>query len=266
MLKNYIKIAWRNLQRNKAHTLINIAGLSVGLACSLLILLWVQNELSIDAYHKNGDRLYKVYKREYYDNKIEGNYDTPALMADELKKVFPEVEYATVTASDNAEYSFKAGNKIFRMEGTSASADLFKMFSYPLLQGSPQTALNSISSISISNKMAVMFFGNAAAAMGKTIRYDNKKDFIVTAVFKDIPKNSSRTFDYVINWDEYLVENPGSRRWDNSGPLTYVMLRKGADPVLVDNKLKHFADHYGKSKASYRKENALQRYDQVYLH
>ena len=77
MIKNYFKIAWRNLVKNKVHSFINIAGLSVGLACSLLILLWVQNELSVDAFHKNGSRLYKVYEREYYKDHVDGNYDTP---------------------------------------------------------------------------------------------------------------------------------------------------------------------------------------------
>ena len=95
MLKNYLKIAWRNLIKNKAHSLINIAGLSVGLACSLLILLWVQNELSMDQYHTNGKRLYSVYETQYVDNKVEGQYSTPGLLPEELKKQIPEIEAST---------------------------------------------------------------------------------------------------------------------------------------------------------------------------
>src|SRR5580698_5685073 len=101
MIRNYLKVAWRNMLRNKAHTFINIAGLSVGLACSLLILLWVQNELSIDAYHSNGDRLYQVFEREYYDHKVDGNYDTAPMLAAELKKKIPEIEYAVTLEEDN---------------------------------------------------------------------------------------------------------------------------------------------------------------------
>ena len=94
MVRNYFKTAWRSLINNKAHSFINIAGLSVGLACSLLIFLWVQNELSVDAFYKNNDKLYKVYEREYYKDHIDGDYDTPGLLAEELKKKIPEVEDA----------------------------------------------------------------------------------------------------------------------------------------------------------------------------
>ncbi|MEO6978584.1 MAG: ABC transporter permease, partial [Mucilaginibacter sp.] len=95
MIRNYLKIAWRNLVKNKAHTFINIAGLSVGVVCSLLILLWVQNELSIDAFHKNSARLFSVYERQYYDHKAHGTYNTPGPTAEEMKKIIPEVQYAT---------------------------------------------------------------------------------------------------------------------------------------------------------------------------
>jgi putative ABC transport system permease protein len=266
MIKNYIKIAWRNVVKNKVHSFINITGLSVGLACSLLILLWVQNELSIDAYHQNGDRLYKVYEREYYDHKIDGNYDTPGMMGAELKKVLPEVEYAINMEDGNDDHTFKVGNKILKVNGTFAGADIFNMFSYPLVKGEAGTALNSPLSMAISQKMAAMFFGKPDAAIGKTIRFENKKDFTVTAVFKDLPENTSRKFEYVINWDAYLAEYPGSKSWSNSGPLTFVMLRKDANPVLVDKKITHFLDTYWTFEKSYRVENGLQRFDQVYLH
>jgi len=265
MIKNYLKVAWRSLLRNKAQSFINISGMAVGITCSLFILLWIQSELSIDAYHKNAPYLYKVYEREYLDNKVDGDYDSPALMADELKKVIPEVQYATVMQDENAQHTFRAGNKTLKLEGTYASADLFKMFSYPLLQGSAQTALNSPSSMAISGKMAQMFFGSSVAAMGKTIRFENRKDFIVSAVF-NVPENSSRKFEYLINWAAYLQEFPGAKRWDNSGPLTFVMLRADANPALVDRKLTHFQDNYNKPSASFRVENGLQRYGEVYLH
>ncbi|WP_439695751.1 ABC transporter permease [Mucilaginibacter sp. AW1-7] len=266
MIKNYLKIAWRNIVKNKAHSFINIAGLSVGLACSLLILLWVQNELNIDAYHQNGDRLYKVYEQEYYDHKIDGNYDTPGQMAAELKKTLPEVEYAINMEDENDNHTFRVANKILKLNGTFAGADIFKMFSYPLLIGEAGTALNSPASIAISQKMAVMFFGQPDVAIGKTIRFDDERDFTVTAVFKDLPGNTSRKFDYLINWGAYLADHPGSKRWDNSGPLTFVMLRKDANPASADKKITHFLDTYRTFQKSYRVEYGLQRFDQVYLH
>src|SRR5271156_4272673 len=95
MIKNYLKVAWRSLIKNKSHSFINIAGLSVGLACSLLILLWVQNEYSVDAFYKNNTRLFKVYKTDFTNHVPSGTYDTPGILADELKKTIPDVEYAT---------------------------------------------------------------------------------------------------------------------------------------------------------------------------
>jgi len=266
MIKNYLKVAWRNLVSNKAHTFINIAGLSVGLACSLLILLWVQNELSIDAYHANGNRLYQVYEREYYDHKIDGNYDTAPVLAAELKKSIPEIEYAATLQEDNDINTFSAGNKILTEEGTAAYPDLFKMFSYPLLQGSPQSALSSPVSIAISHKMADQFFGGPQAAMGKTIRYKNKRDFSVTAVFEDLPENASRKFDYLMNWQAFVQERPWAGTWDISGPRTFVMLRKDANPALVEKKIAHFVETYRKFDKTYRLELGLQKFSEVYLH
>jgi len=167
MIKNYLKVAWRNLVKNKAHTFINMAGLSVGLACSLLILLWVQNEVDMDAFHKNGKYLYQVYEQQHYDNKVNGQYYTPGVLAAELKRVIPDVQYAT-NAVFFDEHNFKAGDKIIKLTGGSADADFFKMFSYPLIQGNAESSLRTVSDISISEKMAQEFFGSAQAAMGRT--------------------------------------------------------------------------------------------------
>ena len=267
MFKNYFKIAWRNLVKNKAHSFLNIAGLSVGIACSLLILLWVQNELSVDAFHKNGQRLYKVYEREYYNHNIDGNYDTPGPLADELKKVIPEIEDAAMMQVENGQAALQVDSKILKVEGTAASAGLFSMFSYRLLQGTPATALNSIASMAISKKTADRFFGNPQNAMGKTIRFDNKRDFSITAVFEDLPANTSRKFDYVISWEAWQQNHPWAKGWEGSGPLTYVLLRPEANPVLVEKKLAHFLDNYNKNQnAAYHIELGLQKFDEVYLH
>src|SRR6266498_2870091 len=160
MLKNYFKIAWRNLVRNKAFSAINILGLALGMACSLLIMLWIQDERSVDAFHANGKYLYQVYERQYYDGKVEASYPTQGLLADELKRIIPEVQYASSLehASPPGTLStFEAGNKINKMDGSFAGADFFSMFSYPLLRGTPRTALTSQEAIAISRKMAEQF-------------------------------------------------------------------------------------------------------------
>jgi putative ABC transport system permease protein len=267
MLKNYFIIAWRNLWRNKSFSLINLTGLALGLSCSLLIMLWVQHELSVDAYHTNSARLYTIYEREYYADRTAGNYDTPGVLADEIKKLVPEVTYATTLEEDNRINTFQVGDKVVKMEGTAAGADLFKMFSYPLIEGTPSTALNAPEKMAISRKMAEIFFESPEAAMGKTIKFKNKRYLTVAAVFENLPENTSRKFDYLISWEGYLQDNPWHKTWVNGGPLTYLMLREDAHADLVDKKLTHFLDNYNKSQNEYyRIELGLQKFADVYLH
>jgi len=266
MIKNYLKIAWRNLIKNKAHSFINIAGLSVGLACSLLILLWVQNELSMDQYHANGKRLYSVYETQYVDNKVEGQYSTPGLLPEELKKQIPEIE-ASTGISYGEENTFQVGDKILKMNGTDAGADCFKMFTIPLLQGNVQTALNSPVSMAISRKMARAFFGSPEAAIGKPIRYDNRKNFTITAVYEDLPNTASQKYDYLLNWYNYIEENQWAKSWGNNGPATVIMLRADANPDAVEKKIAHFLDNLNKSqkKGTFTEELGLQRFGDGYL-
>ena len=266
MLKSYFKIGWRAIKNNKAFSLINILGLALGLTCSLLIFLWVQDERSMDNFHANGARLYTVYERVSVDGKINANYNTPGPLGAELKRVIPEIEYASASAMPD-KLSFDAGDKIIKMEGGFADSDYFKMFSYPLLEGSVQTALNSPVSLAISEKMAKQFFGSAADAFGKTLKLDNKKDMSITAVFADCPRNTSRKFDFLINWPTLQEYNPSIKNWNLNGPNTQLLLRPGADPLVVRTKIKNFLDGYNKEQsASYKIELDIQRFGDTYLH
>src|SRR6266487_1410658 len=205
MLKNYLLVALRNLRRNKVFSFINILGLALGMACSLLILLWVNDERNMDRFNKNTEQLYSVYERQYYDSKIDAFHATPGILADEMKRVLPEVQYASGLAWEDLS-TFQAGDKIMKESGNHAGADFFKMFSYKLLAGNAANSLNSPVSIAISRKMANDFFRSPQAAIGKTIRYANQKDFTVKAVFENVPENASEKFDYIINWQSFLDE------------------------------------------------------------
>ncbi|MBS1529642.1 MAG: ABC transporter permease [Bacteroidetes bacterium] len=265
MIKNYLKVAWRNLFRNKFFSAINILGLALGMACSILILLWVQNELSVDGYHVNGRNIYAIIERQYYDNKVMGQYSVPGVLANELKKVFPEVKYAT-GFDGGAQNTFQVGEKILKLNGAAADSDVFKMFSYKLLEGQPQTALNTPSGIAISRKMAEDFFGSPQAAIGKTVKYEDKDNFKITGVFENLPENSSIKFDYLINWFQYLKENDWAKDWGNNGPGAYVQLRPDADAKAFDKKLTHFIEKYNKPTKAFREELGVQRFSEVYLH
>lgn len=266
MIKNYLKIAWRNLWRNKFFSTINISGLALGMACSILIILWVQNELSIDAFHANGARLFAVYERQYYDNKVVGQYSVPGVLASEMKKVIPEVEYATNFGFNN-DATFQLGDKILKLNGSSADSDYFKMFSYPLLEGTAKSALNTPASIAISRKMADDFFGSPHAAIGKSIRYQNSKNFTITAVFENLPENTSTKFDYLINWANFLKENSWAKDWGNNGPTAFVMLRANANAALVNKKIALFLNTYDKDQSkAFREQLGLHKFGDVYLH
>lgn len=265
VIKNYFKTAWRNLVRNKAFSAINILGLALGMTCSLLIILWIQDERSIDGFHANNKQLYQVYARHYYDGKVDAGYFTQGLLADELKRMIPEVQYAS-SLEKNMPYTFAVDATISKWEGSFAGADIFSMFSYPLLQGTPQTALNTPEGIAISRKMADHFFGSAEKAIGKTIRYENKEDLQVTAVFENIRANSSIQFDFLRSWKDYAKQNTWVNSWGSFSPFTFVQLRKDADPNKVAAKIKDFIYLYQtKNKASYF-ELALQPYAEKYLY
>ncbi len=262
----FLKTTWRFLAKNKIHSLINIGGLSIGLTASLFILLWVQHETSVDQGPANLSRLYKIYEREYYSDHVDGDYDTPGLLADELKKTIPELEDAITLNEGNDLSTFAVNSKILRVDGFGAGPGIFNMFSYPLLEGSPSTALSSTTSMAISKKTAELFFGSVHAAMGKTIKLDNSKNFVVTAVFTDLPSNVSRRFDYLISWEAWMEKYPNNRQWGNSGPLTYILLRPNANPELVSKKLTHFLDKLVSQDPSFHIELDMQPFGEVYLH
>ena len=266
MIKNYLKTAFRNLRKNKAFSLINIMGLALGLVCSLLIMLWVNDEYEVDAFHKNGSQLYSVYERQNHDGQWSAFHGGPGIMADEMKRVLPEVQYAT-NFGWNDLVTFEANNKILKQSGNHAGQDFFKMFSYPLLEGNAITALQNPSDIAVSRKMAEDFFGSPAEAIGKTIRCQNKTDFKITAVFDDIPKNSTAKFDYIINWQSFLEGNSWAKDWTNNGPPCYIMLRKDADAKAFAAKIVRFLDNYNKEQTpnDYIRLG-IERYRDVYLH
>jgi hypothetical protein len=266
MFGNYFKIAWRNLWKNKAFSFINIMGLALGLACSLLIVLWVSDEYKVDAFHKNRSQLYTIVERQYREGQVTAFRGGPGILADEMKEVLPEVEYATNYAW-NEQSAFEANNKIIKKSGNYAGEDFFKMFTYPLLEGSVATALQTPLDIAISKKMAEDFFGTASEAIGKTIRYQDNKDLKVTAVFDNVPTNSSVQFDYLLSWKLFLEHNSWAKDWTNNGPATYLMLSKGTDAKAFEKMIARFLDNYIKDQTE-RSFNWLgvQRYGDTYLH
>ena len=140
------------------------------------------------------------------------------------------------------------------------------MFSYPLLHGNIKTALSAPAGIAISRKMAEYFFGTPEEAMGKVIRFENKEDLLVTAVFENVPANSSQQFDFLRSWVDFVKENNWVNHWGNTSPATFVQLRKDADHDKVEAKSKDFIYRYTPKENGSRTELALQSYPEKYLH
>ncbi len=267
MLRNYLKIAWRNLLRSKSFSVLNILGLALGMTCSLLIYLWMSDELRVDAFHANGPQLYRVMERQFYDGKIEAGAQSPGLLAEELKVQFPEIVHAAGYTAWEARMTFAVGEKVNKEMGHWAGADWFKMFSFPLLAGTPASALASPGSLAISRKMAENYFGSAGAALGKSMRVDNAKDYQVTAVFENLPKHASEKYDFLLNWDDCLARNSWMKDWGNHGPRTFIQVRPDANVTALEAKLKHLLKKYDKTlDAKFDIHQFLQPYPEAYLY
>ena len=265
MLKNYFKTAWRNLTKSKAFSLINIFGLTLGVTCSILIFLWVQDELGYDGFHKNGDRLYTVITHDKgKDGSINNSMSsTPGLLADALKKQVPEVEGAAMVVWED-DMVFTVGNKIAKEKGRYAGQDFFTLFSFPFLQGNPGTALSAPDNIVLTQRLAGNYF-QGQDPIGKIVRIDNKRDYIVSGVVADPPANSSIKFDFILPIDHGFEDNHWMvAGWDHFGPPTYILLRKDADRNKVNAKIRNFLAQQDATLAD--KQLSLQLFKDGYLY
>ena len=231
MLRNYFKIALRNLLKNKVYSFINIMGLALGMACSLMIMLWVQDEMDMDAFHENGPRLYRVMENQHYSGKIETYASTPGILSDNIVKDIPEIEKASQMLWEE-EPLFPVGNTFDNEKGRYFLGDFLNLFSYQLEQGDANAALKRPDGVVISKKLAKKYFPNQNP-MGKSIRIDSKEDMMVTGVLKDIPQHSSLKFDFLMSYDRWLKNNSWAKEWGNNGPRCYVMLSKNASLAKV---------------------------------
>lgn len=269
MIRNYLKIAWRNLVRNKAFSVINVAGLALGLACSMVIFLWVGDEKKVDAFHEKGSLLFQVYERTLYEGKWSTGYHTQGLLAEELKRVIPEIQYASAceyAARPGTQNNFEAEGKTSKMTGLFVDTDFLLMFSYPVLTGRAGDALNRPDVIAISRKMADIFFDSPEKAIGKTIRFENKEDLQVTAVFEDIPSSSTQQFDFLRSWTDFKKQNQWVNNWGNTSMSTFVQLVKGADAVRVEGEIRDFIYRYKSKVEGEMVELGLQPYTERYLY
>ena len=243
MIKNFFKVAYRNLLRNKGFSFINITGLAIGMAAAILILLWIQNELSYDGFHKNKDRIYEVWNRVAFDGKKLSCWnEVSALTARAVEKDLPEVERA-VRLHSGASVLFSVGDKKIMESGYIVDTGFLQLFSFPMLQGDPSSVLNDRHSIVLTEKTAKSLFGNEDA-MGKIVKIDNKENFTVAGILKDLPNNTRFNFDYLLPWS-YLKYGEGQDLgWGDNSTPTYVLLKPNASYASAASKIKGLKQRY----------------------
>lgn len=219
----------------------------------------------MDKFHENDKNLYSILERQFYDGKVETFHISPGLLAEEMKKTLPEVKYAANMAWLEKS-TFAVGDKIIKQEGIPAGRDLFQIFTFPLIFGNKESALNSPISIAISRSMANRLFGSPEQAYGKSVRYQDELDLQVTAVFEDIGSTSSIKADFFLNWELFLERNSWAAEWGNNGPKTHLVLKEGSDPVQFDKKIIKFLDNYNKDQGkNFYIELGIQRFSDIYL-
>ncbi|HEY9194948.1 MAG TPA: ABC transporter permease, partial [Mucilaginibacter sp.] len=226
MIRTYFKLAYRNLIKDKAYSIINISGLAIGLAASILILLWVQNETSYDKFHENAARLYRI-NWDVDGLTMAGN---PTAMAASVKAQLPAVRNAVRISPKS--YLFEANNKRFIEDRVLyADPDFLDVFSFPLVKGDKAEALKQIDGVLITEATAAKYFGNQNP-VGKFLKKDNSENVVVTGVLANVPANSHMQFDFVMPTAALYRANPKVEKYQWEAPYfhTYVQLDKSFDP------------------------------------
>ncbi|TDO20655.1 ABC transporter permease [Pedobacter duraquae] len=252
MFQHHLLLAYRNFKRYKSSFFINLIGLSAGLCCTIIIYLWVNDELQMDRFHQYDSRLYQIMENEKLADGIVTAESTSGLLATTLASEMPEVEYG-LTASPTywlaqSKASVKDGTGI-GAAGKFASADFFKVFSYPLLSGNTNEVLKGRNGIVISESLAKKLF-HSTEVLGKEMVWRNPElqninHCLVTGVFKDIPANSSDHFDFLVTPEYILGPNANYAKWGNRGPSAYIVLKEGTDPKVFESKIKDFLKNKG---------------------
>ena len=243
MFKSYVVIACRNLWRSKGFSAINIIGLAIGMASAIIILLWIQNEVSFDRFHEKGDRIYSVWNRAKMDGRITSFDNTPKPLARALEKDFPEVEQAA-RVNWSGSPIFSVGDKKLSIRGNMVDSNFLQVFSFPLIEGNAKTVLNDPYSIVLTEQLAIKLFGKNEEAVGKVIRINNTDNLIVSGILKDLPNNTQFNFEYLIPWSYLRIKGGDDDNWGSTSTQTYVLLKPGATLASIEPKIKGMQQKY----------------------
>jgi len=238
MFKHYLIAAFRGIKTNKLYSFINIFGLAVGMASSVLIFLWIEHEVSFDRFFSKAERIYLANNRDTSGGEMTVWNNTSGPLAPALKKDYPEVEDAVRINEYGANFLLTANDKHFSLHGNFVDSGFLDLFDFPVLAGNPHTALKSNNSIVLTNQLAIKLFGNQEA-IGKTVLIDSVDYFTVSAVIRDLPSNTSLSFEYLLPWTYAIKTRMASDNWANTNLLTYILLKPGSSQQAFDAKIRN---------------------------
>ena len=243
MLKNFLTIALRQLKRNKIFSLINILGLAIGMACCLLILMYVQDELGYDKFHEKGDRIYRMALDRIYPGRSTSYAIIPHSYAETVKKEFPEVEESTRLFFFGGNLRIKHNETIYEERNAIwGDSTFFDVFSIPLLQGNPKTALTKPNSVILTESTAKKYFPDSNP-IGQVLDIpQDDNDLQVTGVCQDVPENSHFTFDLMQSASSInFISRPNHLSFS---AYTYFLLKENTDPKSLESKFPDLVTKY----------------------
>ncbi len=237
MFKHFFKTTFRNLSKNKGYSFLNIFGLAIGIACAGLIFLWVEDEVNFDNNNLNKDRIFLVKTNNKVDDGVFTHSSTAGPMAPAMQATIPGIANTCRTTEGGSSFLFAIGNKAVNASGEYVEPSFFSMFTLPFVQGNAGNAFQQLHSIVLTEKTAQKFFGDDKNVIGKTVRIDNKQDYVVSGVIKDLPENSTIRFEWLAPFKVWYDENPRAATWFNFGLTTYIELKPGVDANTINQKL-----------------------------
>lgn len=268
MFRQNLLITYRSFKRFRSTFIINLLGLSTGLASALLIYLWVSDEMHMDKFHEKDNRLYQVMESHKQANGWNTMTETSGAAADALIAEMPEVEYAAALAPPTwpgfDRFVLSADDRNIRATGQYAGKDYFNIFSFKLIEGHADQVLEDKNSIVISEDVAMRLFNRKHNVIGKTIGFQHERDFLVSGVFENISAASSTQFDFVLSFETFKEMKPWAGEWSSSGPLVYLVLREGTDVAAFNEKIRDFGARKTNSDLAHR-TTFVTSYSDLYL-
>ena len=251
MIRNYIKTAYRSLKKNRGYSFLNIFGLAIGITCAALIFLWVENEVGYDAVNVKKDRLFIVRENQKYDTYVFTHSSTPGIMAPELQSVLPGIANTCRASDGGTTLLFAQGDKSVFASGKYVESSIFSMFTLQFVQGNAASAFSQLYSVVITETAAKKFFGNEKNVIGKALRVDNKQNYIVTGVLKDLPANTSVQFEWLMPFKIYFDQSPWLKSWGNNSLSTYVELKPGINPEVINKQIYNYIQKHEPTSISH---------------